>query len=225
MTKKNIALMEFESNPNIGLYMFVNDKFCILGKDVNSSKKAEIEKILGVPVYFAKVLGTELVGVFISGNNNFILIPEILENEFSIFKEIADKHNIDLIKISDKFNTLGNNICISENKIIINAQYSKELISFLQKKTNINTIISINKKEFNGIGAMCRYVNGMFFVSEEFEEKDLKKFISEIAGNGTVNSGSCYISSGLVGNNKGIILGSLCSTIEIQNITESLNYI
>ena len=33
-----VALMEFEGNPNVGLYMFVNDKFCLVGKELDKSK-------------------------------------------------------------------------------------------------------------------------------------------------------------------------------------------
>ncbi|MEC8339895.1 MAG: translation initiation factor IF-6, partial [Nanoarchaeota archaeon] len=80
MTNK-VALMEFEGNANIGLFFFVNDKFAILGKQVDEKKKKEIENVLDVPVYTLQVLSTDLIGVFLSGNNEILLSPQLYEHE------------------------------------------------------------------------------------------------------------------------------------------------
>jgi len=61
-------------NSNIGLYMFCNDKFCLVGKSVEDIKIAEIERALKVPVHKITIAGTDLIGAFIAGNNNKIII-------------------------------------------------------------------------------------------------------------------------------------------------------
>jgi translation initiation factor 6 (eIF-6) len=220
---KNVALMEFESNPNIGLYMFANDKFCIIGKNLENKKK-EIEKILKVPVYCLKALGTDLIGIFISGNNDYLLIPKMYTYELEEFNKIAEKEKIKLIISKDILNTFGNNTSFIDKKIIISTKYKKKFYDELKNKTNLK-IIRIETKEYEAIGSICKSIKNKFFVSQELNENELKEILDDIAGIGTINSGSPYISSGVVGNINGVIIGSSSSSIEIQNILETLDYL
>ncbi len=216
--------MGFEGDANIGLYMFANDKFCILGKQISESKKKEIEEVLKVPVYNATVIGTELIGVFISGNNDYVLIPDMYDYEMEIFEKITTKHNTKLIHISNTLNTYGNSICFGNKKILLNSKYSHDFKEKLEKKTEHKCII-IEVEDHENIGALCIYKNSRYFLSSQITEENAKEIASQVSGVGTVNSGSNYVSSGIVSNSKGLILGLACSTIEIQNITESLDYI
>ena len=216
--------MEFNGNPNIGIYMFANDKLCLVGQKITEKKQKEIEQVLNVPVYQISILGTELVGIFIAGNNNFILIPQIFEKEKKELEKICKKHNVKLIEITDIQNTFGNNICFGNKNILVNGNYSKEFIQKLKKETQLKTT-TIKSKIFESVGSTAIYLNDKYFLSQEYEEKDVKNILEEIAGTGTINQGSNYISSGIIGNSFGVIIGSYSSTIEIQNIVESLDYI
>jgi len=224
MVDKKISLLEFENNPNIGLYIFANDKFAIIGKEVSKEKKKEIERVLDVPVYKLTILGTDLVGVFIAGNNDLLLIPQIYDYELKNIKEICEKHGVNLLSINEKLNTFGNNMSVSDNKIIINPNFNRNFKDKLKQKTKYK-IIELEVKDYENSGSICRYLNGGFFLSQEVSEHEVKKFSKEVLGVGTVNAGSNMVSSGIVGNKNGLLLGSMSTTIEIQNITESLKYI
>lgn len=224
MTGKNVILMEFEQNPNIGLYMFVNDKFCLVGKEISESKKKEIEKTLGVKVYHSTIVGTDLLGVFITGNNDIMMIPDVYDYEMEFYEKLAKDHDMKLLVVKDKLNTLGNNIAVGDKEILINPHYEKKVLDKIKKDTGYE-VIKVDHEEYHSIGSLVVYMNGKYFVSQEFEEKQLKKILDKIGGVGTVNSGSNYIASGIVGNENGVILGSVCTTIEIQNIVEALDYL
>ena len=222
MVNKKISLLEFENNPNIGLYLFVNDNFCLLGKEVDDTKKKEIEKILGVPVYYISILNTELIGIFIAGNNDKLFIPQILDYELSKLEVIAKKHKTEIIILNEKINTYGNNMCVGKDEILISEEYNKNFFDFLKRKSKMN-IFKVGTDEYKATGALCKFIEGKYFVSQELDENNFKKIINKISGTGTINSGSNFISSGVVGNKNGILLGSLSSTIEIQNIVEAFD--
>jgi len=224
MVEKKVSLMEFESNPNIGLYMFVNDKFCLLGVKVDDKKKKEIESILNVPVYIVSVLGTELCGVFIAGNNDFLLVPDMPEYELEIIAKIAKNAGVEVIVINEKLNTIGNNICVGDNILIINSEYSVSFVNSIKKKTNFE-VHKFKNSEFKSAGGLITYINGKYFVSQEITEKEIEPILDKVGGIGSINKGAVFISSGIVGNKNGILLGSACSTVEIQNIVESLEFI
>ncbi len=224
MTQKKISLMDFEGNPNIGIYIFVNDKFCLLGPQVPKSRKEEIQNTLGVPVYNVTVLATELLGIFIAGNNDFILVPDMYDYEKNELEKICKEHEVKLITLDDVQNTYGNNLCVGNKKILINPNYPDEFLKKLRKDTKYE-VIPVLHSEHKAIGSTMKFVCGKYFLSQEYEEKHVKQILKEIGGIGTINKGSNYISSGFVGNSNGAIIGSSSSTVEIQAIIESLDYI
>jgi len=224
MTQKNVSLMDFNGNSNIGIYMFANDKFCLLGPKVSESKKEEIEKTLGVPVYNITILNTDIVGIFISGNNDFLIMPEVFPKEFAEIEKICKKHNVKLVQISEVKNTFGNNICVGDEEILINQNFSKLFKDSLLEETDFK-IIEIKSQKFDAIGSTAIYLNGKYFFSQDYKENEVEAIVDKISAVGTINQGSNYISSGVVGNSVGVIIGVQSSTIEIQNIVESLDYI
>jgi translation initiation factor 6 len=219
--KKKISLLEFEGNPNIGLYFFVNDKFALCGKDLREDVKKRIEDVLGVDILKVSTLDTELVGVFIAGNNEYLFIPELLERELEYFEEISKKFDMKLILIKDKLNTLGNNICVGDKEIIISPDYKKETINFIEKNTDLK-IIKLKHENFKGAGSVCFNDGSKYFLSQELDEDNFKDVLDKVGGVGTVNHGSNFISSGVLANKNGILIGANSSTIEIQNIVEAL---
>lgn len=222
--KKNVALLEFENNPNIGLFMFANDKVCFVGIDIDEKKKKQIEEVLNVPVHKIKVLGTDLVGVFLSGNNNFILAPELFEHEREQLSSVLEQYSMDLIIVSHRFNTLGNGFCVADEEIVADKNYPKTILSLIEKESGLK-VFSFNSNIFSGPGSVMIFKNGKYFISQEIEEEEVTEIVDKVAAVGSVNSGSSYISSGVVGNKFGILLGSMCSTVEIQNLVENLDYL
>jgi translation initiation factor 6 (eIF-6) len=219
---KNVALLDFEGNPNIGLYMFVNNKFCLIGCDIDDKRKKEIENTLEVDVFKITALGTELLGVFFTGDDNIIAVPEIFDYELDKLKQICDKYNVELVVVKSKINTLGNNLCFGKNKIIINEKFDSRNLTGELKTYKL---IKLNNRDYSSAGGVCRFVNGKFYISQELDENEVKEFIDEIGGIGTVNSGSNFVASGIVGNNNGLLIGKLSSSIEIQNIVECFDFI
>lgn len=221
---KNIILMEIETNPNIGLFIFANDKFAICGKNINSSQIEEIKKTLEVPVYQMTILGTDLIGVFLAGNNEKIIIPKIYSFELEELNKITKEHEIELIEIEDKVNSFGNVITLTNDSIIAGNLINKSLKEKLEKKTKLK-ILNLENKEFNGAGSVFIFANNKLFASQVLNQEDVKDFEDKISSVGSINSGSAFIASGTVANKNGIIIGSSSSTIEIQHIVETLEYI
>lgn len=224
MSDRKVVLMEFEQNPNIGIFMFVNNKFCLLGKEVNKTKKEEIANVLQVPVYQVPVLGTELVGVFIAGNDDFLLIPDLYDHERETFESITANHDMRLYTLVDKLNTLGNNVFIGEERIFCNQFYPESFTKELEEKTG-KSVTPFKDSSYEAVGTVMKYINGNYYVSQDIEEEALGELLDVISGAGTINHGSNFIASGLVGNEHGLLLGSHSTTVEIQNVVESLDFL
>ena len=220
---KKTYLLEINKNPNIGLYICLNNKVCLVPKSLEESKVKKIEEITKTKIYKISVNNSDLIGVFLNLYDNTLLCPINIEDfEEKILKKICSENGIDLIFIDTKINALGNSICQMEDKIILSSNFSKKEILEIEKKVKKKSII-LNSKNFTNFGGFLKYYNKSFFASQNISLDEFSKIKTKIKGFGTINKGSDFISSGVLINKESVIFGSESSPIEISNIDEWLN--
>jgi translation initiation factor 6 (eIF-6) len=86
LERPNVDLATFDGNPNIGLYLFATNDYCLAPESTSDKLLHKIEKVLDVPVIKLNIAGTPLLGVFLSGNSEQLLVPSIIfDKEKEIF--------------------------------------------------------------------------------------------------------------------------------------------
>ncbi|MCG2720009.1 MAG: hypothetical protein L6266_04755, partial [Nanoarchaeota archaeon] len=160
--RDHILIANFNSNPNIGLYGYATNKYCLLGRDVPEKLLSKIEEVLNVPIIQLTVAGTSLLGIFLSGNNKMLLIPNII---FPQELEILDKHKIKYTLIDTKHTCLGNNMICNDKGCVVSNEYGeRELKQFKNalkipveraKIANLNTLGSVAVHTKKGI--LCHH--------------------------------------------------------------------
>jgi translation initiation factor 6 len=220
----HILISNIQGNPNIGSFGFANDNFCLLGKEVPTTLVKKIEKVLKVPCHRITICGTSLVGAFVAGNNSKVLVPEIVfESEL---KEL-DELGIDYTIIKTNLTALGNNILCDDKSALVNPEFSAE------QKKRIREALNVSLKpgtiaELPTVGSLATVNKKAIFTSQEIseEEKDYIQNLFKLEINtGTINMGNNFISSGLISNNNGFIIGSTSSGPEMTNIDEGLGFL
>ncbi|MGB9748710.1 MAG: translation initiation factor IF-6 [Candidatus Woesearchaeota archaeon] len=219
-----IELMDFNGNPNIGLYCYANDDYCLVPQSFPEKLVRKIEKTLKVDVYRTNIAGTSFLGAFLSGNENILLVPKIVfKLEIENLKKLKIKHQI----IDSDLTALGNNIFVSEKIIIINPDYS------LRAEKKLKEIFNLEVRRFyvRGIRTIASLIraNSQGAVISDLvplkKQEDLKILLGvKNIETTTVNFGNQIISSGIVLNNKGLIIGSKTTGPEIMNIESALGF-
>jgi len=220
----HILTASFNGNPNVGLYAFCNDKFCLLGKEVPESVSEKISEVLNVPVHRVTIAGTSLIGAFVAGNNNMILVPEIaFESELLALEKL----NIPYTVIKTKYTALGNNILCNDTGALVNPCFSADT------KKEIRQALNVSLKP--GTVANIETVGSVGILRKEFcvihrdasaEDIDyIESLLNVKCTIGTVNLGNPYVKSGLFCNRFGFVAGSLSGGPELSNIDESLGYL
>jgi len=220
----HVLKMDFNGNPNIGLYAYANEKFCLVGKDISAENAKKIAKVLGVPVHRITMCGTSLIGVFVTGNSKCILVPSIaFEEELAVL----DKLKIDYKVLETKLTALGNNILVNDKGCLVNPDFSKEERAKISEAFGVD----VKKGKIAGldiVGACATYNDKGIVIHRDIISKEADA-VTELLGlectNGTVNMGSPYVKSGLIVNSKGFIVGNLSSGPEIQFVDEGLGFI
>lgn len=212
------------SNPNVGLYSFVNDKFALVGIEVPDELAKQYEEVLQVPVHKVTIAGTSLIGVFVAGNNDTILIPDIaFEEELKVLDDLGINYSV----ISTKLTALGNNILCNDHGAVINPDFTIGEIEQLQEAL----AIPIEKLTIAGLEIVgsCAAMNSKGGIAHrEISQKEIlkiKELLKIELEPSTLNLGSPYISSGILVNDNGFIVGDLSGGPEITFADECLGFL
>jgi len=220
----HILKIHFNGNPNVGLYGYCNNRYCLLGKEVPDHKAKMVEEVLKVPVHKITICGTSLIGAFVTGNSKTLLVPN---NAFEYELRYLDNLGIKYTLIKAELNALGNNILCNDDGCIINPEFTPEQ----QKK--IKQALGVEVKtcliaEIDIVGSVAA-LNSRGCIIHRDVTKEEKKLVDSTLGlksvPGTVNMGSPYIRSGLLCNDNGFVIGELSGGPEIVHIEEELGFL
>jgi translation initiation factor 6 len=218
-----IEKTSFFNNPNIGLFGFATEKFCVLGRFPSDKYAQRIEHALKVPVINSKMLGTTLTGIFAAGNSHGIIVSSYLhENELSELR----KHNVRILVLDTEFTALGNMILCNDHGCVIShelVRFQERISDFLKVPVAVGLITGI---DLVGSLAVCNNNGCLVHKLASGEEIDhISKVLKVPVSPATVNFGNHWIRSGTIVNTKGLLVGEPTSGPELGIITETLGFV
>jgi translation initiation factor 6 len=214
----------FQGNPNVGLYAFCTDSYCLVAPEFTKKQVATFEKVLGVPVHQIRISNTSLLGALLSGNSSMLLVPDIVHKDE--LKEL-DKLDIPYTIVPGKLTALGNNILCNDTGAVVNVDYSPADRKRISEALGVPVVATyISDAEVCG---SCAVLNKDVVVLHAFSEKKHVEVVEKCLGiksvPGTVNFGSPYVGSGVFANSNGMIVGDKSTALEIENIYEALGFL
>ena len=222
MTKLlKVRKTNFRGNPNVGMYLYVTDKFCLAGAEVLESEYPALEETLGVPVTRASVAGTGLLGVFLAGTNDVLLVPNIVsDRELAAFKKLPVTVHV----IDTTFTALGNNMLVNDNGALVAPDYSAA------ERKVVEDALGVPVKQFGieditvvGSAAVATNTGCLIHRSAQAFEVELAEATLKVpVVRGTVNMGSGFVRGGIAANANGMIIGDTSGGPEIVNAEEAL---
>ncbi len=216
-------IAHLHGNPNIGLYGFCTDTYALVGKEVPSELAEEIGKALKVPVHRITIAGTSLIGVFVAGNKNGLIIPSII---FDYELEALKKLKLPFHILDTQLTCLGNNVLCNDQGALINPEFSQQEMHFIQKALNVPVQKAI-LVELDNVGSLAALNKQGVLVHMDAGEKDLKllkKVFGVEAFPGTVNLGNPYIKAGLLCNDQGYVIGEQSGGPEMVYVEQCLGF-
>ncbi len=206
----------FNGDPNIGLYGFATDSYCLLGNHPKHAQK--MEEILKARIKIAQMAGTELAGIFAAGNSSGILVSKIADARE--IKEIKKTLGINVLVIKAKATAIGNLVVCNDKGCIISAKlkkYGKEIAEILDCETAVGKVAGLHI-----VGSAAAATNkGCLCHREASEEelKDIEEILKVKADIGSIG-GSPFVKAGVIANGNGIVISEEASGPELQRIDE-----
>ncbi len=217
----HIAKTSIRGNPNVGLFGLATDKFLLASADLTDTKIVS-DKVF--PLTFG---GTDLVGLFAAGNSNGIVVPYIINRiEREALAKVKKALDINILELKCKETAMGNLIVANDKGAIISGMLKKDankISDALGVEVSTESIVDMDIP-----GSYCAATNKGFLLTMIAEEADydLVKSVLKVDGDiGSVNFGSPFVSSGVLANSKGVLVGAQTTGFELARVDESFGFI
>ncbi|MGB9003208.1 MAG: translation initiation factor IF-6 [Nitrosotalea sp.] len=208
-------------SPNVGIYAKCNDNFVFIPNGFAITKVKNLCEFLKTDHVFTSVANTRLLGVLMVMNNNGILLPRNSLEEEVVHLKKSTGLNVDIL--DTKYTAIGNLLCVNDKGGIMSPLIPSE---YVKKVEDVLGIEVIRKKVagYYQTGAMAKANSHGGIIHPETEEEDVKT-ISQVLGvelePATINGGSPFVSSGILANNKSMVVGSLTNGPELVMLTKA----
>ncbi len=207
--------------PNLGVYISVNDNTILVPMGYAKSKAEKLEKYLDAEVLFTSIANTRLIGILSVMNNKGILLPKTAyQDEYDFLKKETD---LEVGVLDSKFTALGNVICANDKGAVVSPWLSKNDCQTISDVMGVE-VIQKRIAGFNQTGVVLVANNAGAAIHPEANEEDMKTFANVLGvkiEQSSINSGTPYVSSGILANNHALVVGSLTTGPEIMLLTRA----
>ncbi len=211
-----IIKTSFFGDPNIGLYGYATDKYCMLG--CNSKNNRKIKEALKVPVNVFRFMNTEFAGMFSAGNSHGIVASRVIG--FDELKKTGVLH------LDTKYTAIGNLVLMNDNGIILSPllrRHKSEIEKFFGLPCEVTTVAGLRIVGSAGIATNKGCL--LYPKTKEKEKEIIEKTLGVTSDIGTVNFGSYFVKSGIIANSHGAAVSDRSSGIEMGKISEALGFV
>ena len=219
----DIIKYDIYSGPNIGIYTRVNDEIVFLPNGFAGTKSEKLSEYLQVTPLEISVANSRVLGIMMVVNNHGILLPSTCsEAEYNHIKKLTDL-NVEILDV--KNNALGNMMSVNDKGGIVSPLIPKQDLQRIQDVLDIE-VIQLKIAGFQQVGAVMTTSEKGTVVHPETDDEDMKTISNMLGGNieaATINGGIPFVSSGILANNKTVVVGSLTNGPEIMMLTRAFS--
>lgn len=220
-----LFLFDVFGNASIGVYSLVNDEIAIVPPQVPESKRKKVENWLNVKVVATTVGKSVIIGALACSNSNGVLLPPFAdEEEIEAIKSASD---LNVTVMDTKKTAYGNMVLANDHGAIVGPGLEKEEVNKIADTLGVETIPC----EIAGlpyVGALATATNKGVLAHpmlKEEERKVLEDVFNVPVDVGTVNCGIPYVSTGMLGNSTGAVVGLLTTGPEMFIIGQALDVV
>ena len=221
----NIEKLTIFGTDNIGIYIFTNDKYTIVPKNIDINTINKIQAVLKTEIIQVTIAKSFLIGIFVAGNNDVILLPKNTEeDEIKKIKEIARDVRVEVLDI--KPTALGNIILTNSYGALVYPEITNVEFKKIKDALGIDNIEKGTIANIITVGSVGVVTNKAGLVHIDTTEEEIQRLSNLFKvkiDTGTVNFGSAFIHSGLVANKNGVLVGESTTGPEILRIQRAFS--
>eukprot|EP01116_Phalansterium_solitarium_P008856 TRINITY_DN22820_c0_g1_i1.p1 TRINITY_DN22820_c0_g1~~TRINITY_DN22820_c0_g1_i1.p1 ORF type:complete len:244 (-),score=58.82 TRINITY_DN22820_c0_g1_i1:311-1042(-) len=213
--------VQYSNSSEIGVFSKLTNSYCLLalGGDVNF-KVFETELADHIPVVYASVAGTAIVGRLTAGNKNGLLLPNTTTDQELLHIRNSLPDTVKVQRVEERLSALGNVIACNDYVALVHPDLDRETEEIIADVLGVEVF----RQTVAGnvlVGSYCAFTNqgGLVHPKTSVEDQDeLSSLLQVPLVAGTVNRGSEVIGAGLVVNDWAAFTGLDTTATEISVI-------
>jgi translation initiation factor 6 len=207
---------EISGSPNIGVYSKATDNYLIVPSKIATKDYLKISNVLDTNIINSFIGDSILIGVLVAANSHGIILPHYaLENEVQC---LIEETGVNVKKVESRKTAMGNLILANDKGAIIDEQLNNpKLVNTISDILNVEVVAgTIMNLPYVGSLAIATNKGVLAHPMILDEEKDLIEDVLQVpVERGTVNGGVPYVSSGMIANINGVVVGNLTTGPEL----------
>jgi len=211
----------FQGNENIGVFLKTIGNHVFIPKYAPISFKEKVIECFNVNPIETMICQSNLLGIFLSGNRNGILIPYLITSEE--YESLQKILNIPLYPLDFIINAFGNVILANDYGALISPWFDEKEAEKIKKILKVR-VMRRTLAGFPVPGSVAVVTNRGGLVPPQASEEEIRMLrdLFEVDFlRGTVNRGVRYLKLGIVANDRGALVGELTTPWEIETILEA----
>jgi translation initiation factor 6 len=220
-----LFLLDVFGTASIGVYSLVNDKIAIIPPQVPETKRVKVEEWLKVKVVATTVGKSVIIGALACSNSNGVVLPPFARgDEIEAIKSASD---LNVTVMSTKKTAYGNLILANDNGAVADPRLRRGILSKIEETLGVE-VVSNEIAGLPYVGSLAAATNKGVLAHpmlKEEERKVLKDVLKVPVDVGTINCGIPYVSTGLIGNSNGAVVGSMTTGPEMFIIGQALDVV
>ncbi|MEM1550773.1 MAG: translation initiation factor IF-6 [Candidatus Bathyarchaeia archaeon] len=222
-----IFLLDAFGSASIGVFMRVTESIVIVPNQFPESTVKKIENWFKLPVIRTNIGGSVLIGSLVCANSYGIILPHLIrEEELAAIKTLGGDINIAIMEES-KRTAFGNLILANDYGAIADPRLKRSEIKVISDILGVE-VVQGEIAGFPYVGSLAIATN-KGVLAHPLLKPDEEKLLSEVlkaqVSVGTVNCGIPYIGTGIVGNSRVAVAGSLTTGPELFIIGQALKVV
>lgn len=223
MTEYRNIMKDFFGNPNVGLFCFATNTYGLVSSTLMEADIKELSDVLNIDLVETTISGTSLVGVFCAGNDKLLFLPNVINpTEIAHIKKELKSKDVEVIILDTMYTALNNNMVCIDDVCFVNPDLEDTVIKTLEEY--FSKVIKITIASLNNIGAMMSHNSKGLVINNHIKDDELNvilnnsKFDEKTMVLSTINNGNTFISSGIIVNDFGLVVGDSSTGVEITEL-------
>ena len=219
-----LTLIDFNENPNVGIYCRANNAAAFVQKGLTKKAKQIIASTLAVKVVDVSICDATIIGSLLALNNHGAIVTEAIDT--ASHKKLKDQ-GLRILLLKDVINAAGNDILANDHGALVHPEMKTPTLKKIQDTLGV----PVERGCIAGLGTvgMAATVTNRGCLChpkvDAAEKQHLEELFKVKAMIGTVNHGFPMIGSGLVANDHGALIGKFTTGIEMGRIDEALGFL
>ena len=226
----HIERLDFENSPYLGVYGFANDRVALIREGLGEKKLEILREVLKVPLIETSIMKSRIVGIFVGGNSNALIVPwYIWDAELDFINAQLREYGIEVevVPFKSRLTAFGNLILANDKGALVSKDFTRE------EAKEIEDILGVPVErgviaDYTAVGSVGVVTNRGGLVHPEATDEELE-WLSDLfkvdVYVGTANMGVPFVGSCMIANSYGVVVGHLTTGPEIVKIEEALGFL